>query len=191
MAHPALLQAPCTCFHPGTRVGVSPQCPLVSSPSPRVSQGWTQEATSKAPIPTDLAGQQEQPVGRRLHQLRPNWLVGCIRHTHRFRHHLYLCPIYVKVRPVVHRSTPNKTHPPRHQPNQPPCKKSTAETSSSQETYQPRNSTSEQPTSLGTSYYFIILASRAIFIHLGDPHFHALDVLYSLMLGFSFRKIFI
>ena len=75
-----------------------------------------------------------------------------------------------------------------NQPNQPPCKKPTAKTSSSQKTYWPRNSTSKQPTSPGTSYYFILFAAGAIVIHLEGPHFHALDVLSSMILGCSFRK---
>lgn len=71
-----------------------------------MSHGWTQK--SKIPIPTDHAGQQEQRVGRGLRQLRQNWLAGCIRHTHWFRHHLLLRPNGMKARPSslqVHPST--------------------------------------------------------------------------------------
>ena len=86
---------------------------------------------------------------------------------------------------------PNRTSSPKHWPAKSAIMQ---ETNSwifpSQKTYQPRSSTSEQPTSPG-KLYFMLLASSSVVIHLGDLHFDALHALSSLILGCSFRKIFI
>lgn len=124
-------------------VGVFPQWQQVSGHHPRVSQSWTQKSASKVPIPTDFTGQQEKQLGRSLHQLRASVLAGCIRHTHRCRHHLLLCSICMKARP---------SSPQVHSLTRPTTTPLTSHISHHARNQQLRHPLARKPTSQGTQH---------------------------------------
>ncbi|XP_005400124.1 PREDICTED: transcription factor SOX-9-like isoform X1 [Chinchilla lanigera] len=83
-------------------------------------------------------GQREERLGTSLCQLSPNWLAGCMRHTHWFRPHLWIGPIFVKPR---HSMTGAYT------PIDPPAKTLTSRHARNSKADSPAN---KKPTNQGT-----------------------------------------